>query len=346
LKEISTTPPAAIVTRAEAPLAELARQISSAHAESLAAARTSLEHARRCGELLLQAKARLPHGQFMPWVTANCPFGLRTGQNYMRVARDWEEIQAAMRGEETDTIAGALRALTGPADPKAQRTALLDDAPAEERGPNASAVSHLDGAAAGPRRANYHSAGNLAREANAPAVGHLPDAPGGVVAARPGADEEGNETRAGGARDREVVDGLGIPVQPHALEAFADREGFDELLSSIRRTMRLFNDLAGRPGGVFLTLPGVSSYRRRGKGEDGSEEGRFVHEGLEQALQQVRAARPTYTVCPYQYAEGPHPEKCSCCKGLNWTPELGKSIPPACIKRAKGAFGVREEPMA
>jgi hypothetical protein len=112
------THPSAVV-KAEAALAELSRRIGAAHAEALASARTTLGHARRCGELLLQVKARLPHGQFMAWVEANCPFGKRTGQNYMRVARDWEETQRGVGGEEADTIAGALRALAGPALPRA-----------------------------------------------------------------------------------------------------------------------------------------------------------------------------------------------------------------------------------
>jgi hypothetical protein len=119
------TPAIVQTVEAEAPLADLARRIAGAHADTLAAARCSVEHARRCGELLLRAKARLPHGRFAKWVEANCPFSSRTGQNYMRVARDWEEIQAAVEGEEADTIAGALQALAGPADPKAQPTAVL-----------------------------------------------------------------------------------------------------------------------------------------------------------------------------------------------------------------------------
>jgi hypothetical protein len=100
----------------EASLAELARRIAGAHADALAAARTTVEHARRCGELLLKVKARLPHGQLMPWLKANCPFSQRTGNAYMRVARDWEKLRETLWGEETPTIAGALEALAEPSD--------------------------------------------------------------------------------------------------------------------------------------------------------------------------------------------------------------------------------------
>src|SRR5262245_60005382 len=64
----------AIVVQAEADLGGLARQINAAHADARAATRTSLEYAKRAGKLLLQAKARLPHGKFLEWVQANCTF--------------------------------------------------------------------------------------------------------------------------------------------------------------------------------------------------------------------------------------------------------------------------------
>jgi hypothetical protein len=114
---LKPTPAIVHTVEAEASLAELARQIAGAHQEALAAARTSVEQARRCGELLLKVKARLPHGQFMPWVEANCPFfSQRTGNAYMRVARDWEQLQETLGGGEPPTIAGALEALAGPRD--------------------------------------------------------------------------------------------------------------------------------------------------------------------------------------------------------------------------------------
>jgi hypothetical protein len=110
----------------EVPLADLAQQIASAHADALAAARTTVEHARRCGQLLLRVKDRLPHGQFTPWIERECPFGQRTAQGYMRVVRNWEQLQETLEGEEPPTIAGALQALAEPREAKAQPAALLD----------------------------------------------------------------------------------------------------------------------------------------------------------------------------------------------------------------------------
>jgi hypothetical protein len=67
----------------------LAAQI---HAEHQAAGTPSMqwiEHARRAGELLIAAKARLPHGQWGLWLKKHVRFGFRTSARYMRLARRW-----------------------------------------------------------------------------------------------------------------------------------------------------------------------------------------------------------------------------------------------------------------
>jgi hypothetical protein len=54
-------------------------------------------------------------------------------------------------------------------------------------------------------------------------------------------------------------------VQPHAAEAFAAREKFDELISLLRKADRLYSDLAEQPGGAYLLRPGISVNGRDGK---------------------------------------------------------------------------------
>ena len=137
------------------------------------------------------------------------------------------------------------------------------------------------------------------------------------------------------------VDGWGIPVQPHATEAFAAVPKFKELLSAIQHAQKLFNEVANLPGGKFLTLPDVSSYRRGKKRDDGEYADRFVHEGLEQAFKQVKDAVPTHTVCPWNYVEAKHPDDCRTCRQLNWTPVLGNNI-PAAAAAARKTYGVEE----
>src|SRR5688572_32359582 len=73
----------------------LAAEINAAHARAFGKAREALEHARRAGELLLQAKAAVGHGQWLPWLKTHCSsFSERTSQGYMRLAKHWDEIQA------------------------------------------------------------------------------------------------------------------------------------------------------------------------------------------------------------------------------------------------------------
>lgn len=50
------------------PLADLATQINQEHEAASKAMRTSLEHARRAGKLLIQAKAQLDHGEWGDWL--------------------------------------------------------------------------------------------------------------------------------------------------------------------------------------------------------------------------------------------------------------------------------------
>ncbi len=74
--------------------AVLAAQINTEHQAAFSKAREALEHARRAGELLLQAKADVGHGAWLPWIEANCKFSVRTAQGYIRLAQGWETLQA------------------------------------------------------------------------------------------------------------------------------------------------------------------------------------------------------------------------------------------------------------
>ena len=59
---------------------------------SMEAARTSLDHALRAGEYLLQAKERISHGQWMSWLAEHCQLNQRVANNYMRLARHQQEV--------------------------------------------------------------------------------------------------------------------------------------------------------------------------------------------------------------------------------------------------------------
>jgi hypothetical protein len=76
-------------------LGELAAQINEEHQRCVEAARTAVEHARKAGELLIQAKAALPHGDWLPWLKNSFPFSQRTAQDYMLVARSLPRLLEA-----------------------------------------------------------------------------------------------------------------------------------------------------------------------------------------------------------------------------------------------------------
>jgi hypothetical protein len=78
----------------DASLPALADEIRRHHEASMSAGKATLEHARHAGLALLEAKAKLPHGQFGPWVKANCPFSHRSAANYIKVAQNWDALQA------------------------------------------------------------------------------------------------------------------------------------------------------------------------------------------------------------------------------------------------------------
>jgi len=63
----------------------LAQEIREAHAAVLASARTTIERAVHVGKLLIEAKATVKHGEWLPWLkeTGLTP---RTAQRYMRLA--------------------------------------------------------------------------------------------------------------------------------------------------------------------------------------------------------------------------------------------------------------------
>lgn len=64
-----------------------ASEINEAHRLARDSAETSVQYAIRCGELLTAKKATLRHGEWKPWVEANCEFSYRSARVYMSAAR-------------------------------------------------------------------------------------------------------------------------------------------------------------------------------------------------------------------------------------------------------------------
>jgi hypothetical protein len=59
-------------------------EIRQLHQEICSLAMTALDKAIRIGELLLQEKAKLKHGEWLPWIKENLPFSHNTVNRYKR----------------------------------------------------------------------------------------------------------------------------------------------------------------------------------------------------------------------------------------------------------------------
>ncbi len=57
-----------LFTICDSPLPELAAQINTAHLECEQALKAGLAHALKVGQLLLEAKRRVEHGHWLPWL--------------------------------------------------------------------------------------------------------------------------------------------------------------------------------------------------------------------------------------------------------------------------------------
>lgn len=75
----------------------------------------ALFHAKNCGELLIEAKNQCLHGQWLNWLEAHTPISQRTAQRFMKIALNWDVIEAEMTSSENlgFGINDAQKLLTG-----------------------------------------------------------------------------------------------------------------------------------------------------------------------------------------------------------------------------------------
>jgi hypothetical protein len=89
-------------------LTDLAARINEAHHLAMHHAGEALVQAIACGQMLLEAKSKAGHGQWLPWLRQNVTFGERSAQGYMRIA------ERAPKLNEGSTIRDALKELATP----------------------------------------------------------------------------------------------------------------------------------------------------------------------------------------------------------------------------------------
>src|SRR5258708_1445730 len=90
-------------------LERLATRIRKEQRAIEAAYWSAVDHAMAAGDLLIEAKRKLKHGEWLPWLTIHCEISERVAQKYMLLARKRPEIEAnPNRGSDLTTITKAL----------------------------------------------------------------------------------------------------------------------------------------------------------------------------------------------------------------------------------------------
>jgi hypothetical protein len=95
-------------------LVDLAARIRHEHEATSAALKSSVAHAMAAGDLLLEAKTQVPHGQWLPWLKEHCLISERTAQLYMRVATNRTQIEAKTQHVADLTVRGAVALISAP----------------------------------------------------------------------------------------------------------------------------------------------------------------------------------------------------------------------------------------
>ena len=78
-------------------LGHLATQISEEHRFCTEFLSEGVQHALKAGELLLEAKKQVQHGNWLGWLQESFEFSVRTAQLYMRVAREYPLLPKTKR---------------------------------------------------------------------------------------------------------------------------------------------------------------------------------------------------------------------------------------------------------
>lgn len=100
--------------------AETQRDIEAVTCEILQLKQDLAHNIIDIGKRLIEAKAMLPHGEWLPWLSERVCFSEKTAQNYMRVAREFPNPQAL-------ADLGATKALTLLALPPEERETFMEE---------------------------------------------------------------------------------------------------------------------------------------------------------------------------------------------------------------------------
>lgn len=101
-------------------LLDISQEINAEHEKAYEKARDALQHARRAGELLLEAKQQVGHGGWGAWLRAHCSFSERSAQGYIRLATNWDSLPKSATAVADLSLRDALDLLSS------QKEGMLD----------------------------------------------------------------------------------------------------------------------------------------------------------------------------------------------------------------------------
>ncbi|MEQ8321890.1 MAG: DUF3102 domain-containing protein [Rhodospirillales bacterium] len=87
------------------------REINETYNKCRRASFEALSLAIRCGDLLIEVKGKVPHGDWLSWVDKNLVIGHRQAQKLMRLATNRDKIDTNANSPTHLTIEGALKSL-------------------------------------------------------------------------------------------------------------------------------------------------------------------------------------------------------------------------------------------
>ena len=95
-------------------LSDLATEINTHHEQAQANAKRAIEHALKAGEYLIEAKAAVAHGEWLPWLKEHTEIPERTAQHYMRLANNREQLEAKTATLADLTVTEAVQQIAEP----------------------------------------------------------------------------------------------------------------------------------------------------------------------------------------------------------------------------------------
>ena len=105
------SPPILLTKPEYGSLDELATRIKAAHAGVLEASKNVVQKAIQAGTALRDAKGKLAHGEWLPWLKQNCNLSGRTAHRYMQLAAGRDKLQSKFATMANLTLTQSLKLL-------------------------------------------------------------------------------------------------------------------------------------------------------------------------------------------------------------------------------------------